>query len=52
MGTLASAVAVKAKESVVDLRGMWIGLATLNVFYLIVRVHALLGREGSALLTN
>ena len=33
--TTASAV----ESKVVDLRGMWIGLATLNVFYLIVRIY-------------
>jgi methane/ammonia monooxygenase subunit C len=27
-------------DAIVDLRGMWIGLVTLNVFYLIVRVYA------------
>mgnify|MGYP003339889568 FL=1 len=31
--------AVAAKSDVVDLRGMWIGLALLNTFYLIVRIY-------------
>ena len=34
----AKAVATGVNE-VVDLRGMWIGLGVLNVFYLIVRIY-------------
>jgi methane/ammonia monooxygenase subunit C len=35
----ATAVATDVDTQVVDLRGMWIGLALLNVFYLIVRIY-------------
>ena len=37
--TSAAAGAAAEVESVVDLRGMWIGLALLNTFYLIVRIY-------------
>src|SRR5512136_1565811 len=40
MSSTTSAAAGAATETaVVDLRGMWIGLAVLNVFYLIVRIY-------------
>ena len=35
----ATAVAADVDTQVVDLRGMWIGIALLNVFYLIVRIY-------------
>jgi len=31
--------AAAGTDRVVDLRGMWIGLIVLNIFYLIVRVY-------------
>ena len=34
-----TAAVAAENELIVDLRGMWIGLAVLNVFYLIVRVY-------------
>jgi methane/ammonia monooxygenase subunit C len=37
--TSAAAGAAAEVESVVDLRGMWIGLAVLNLFYLLVRIY-------------
>ncbi|MGJ0508196.1 MAG: methane monooxygenase/ammonia monooxygenase subunit C, partial [Methylocystis sp.] len=40
MSSTTSAAAGAATETaVVDLRGMWIGLAVLNIFYLIVRIY-------------
>src|SRR5512147_2159659 len=40
MASTTSAAAGAATETaVVDLRGMWIGLALLNTFYLIVRIY-------------
>ena len=37
--TTSAAAGAAAEVQVVDLRGMWIGLAVLNVFYLIVRIY-------------
>ena len=34
-----AAGAAAGTDTVVDLRGMWIGLITLDVFYLIVRIY-------------
>ncbi|MFM8859195.1 MAG: methane monooxygenase/ammonia monooxygenase subunit C, partial [Methylocystis sp.] len=39
MSSTTAVGAAAGTESVVDLRGMWIGLATLNIFYLIVRIY-------------
>ena len=40
MATLTKTTAVADTDAqVVDLRGMWIGLALLNTFYLIVRIY-------------
>jgi methane/ammonia monooxygenase subunit C len=36
---ISAVVGVATEIAVVDLRGMWIGLAVLNVFYLIVRIY-------------
>ena len=35
----AGAAGVAAEERIVDLKGMWIGLAVLNGFYLVVRIY-------------
>ena len=37
--TETAAGAAAGTDTVVDLRGMWIGLVVLDVFYLIVRVY-------------
>jgi methane/ammonia monooxygenase subunit C len=37
--TTSAAAGAAAEVQVVDLRGMWIGLALLNTFYLIVRIY-------------
>ncbi|MBG0804040.1 methane monooxygenase/ammonia monooxygenase subunit C, partial [Methylocystis sp. H15] len=34
-----AARAAAGTEAVVDLKGMWIGLAVLNGFYLVVRIY-------------
>ena len=39
MSSTTAVGAAAGTESVVDLRGLWIGLATLNIFYLIVRIY-------------
>ena len=39
LSTQTASGAVAAEKPVVDLRGMWIGLALLNSFYLLVRVY-------------
>ncbi|HEY8214447.1 MAG TPA: methane monooxygenase/ammonia monooxygenase subunit C, partial [Methylocystis sp.] len=35
----AARAAAAGTEAVVDLKGMWIGLAVLNGFYLVVRIY-------------
>src|SRR5208283_214212 len=37
--TETAAGAAAGTDAIVDLKGMWIGLAVLNVFYLIVRIY-------------
>src|SRR3974390_1395483 len=37
--TSTAAGAAAGTDTIVDLRGMWIGLLVLNVFYLIVRIY-------------
>jgi methane/ammonia monooxygenase subunit C len=37
--TETAAGAAAGTDTVVDLRGMWIGLVVLDVFYLIVRIY-------------